>query len=680
MKDIRSGLLLAALVIAITVAGRAAPRLAADEAPQNPIRLETKHISDDNRVRLEVGPGRGNTLKVVPFQEDEEPAAALPAKRGGSAAANAAPARRPVAHPAIDTGGQDLPADNAEAEGGAVQADGVEPVAGAESDSDIVIQPPRRTRPPQAVQRLPATTLEPKANFQPRFRTPGVRHAQHLEPATEAVGAVNENQATETAADDPSAAQDPDPAAAAAAAAGATTAPATASTAASTAAPGKALLEAAYAKSKTAATDSDYSTIIDLCRRANDEGLKTNHAQYARQLMSWAYNRRGEARVGEAREQEALADFEASAELNPQSWRAVHNRGVSYASMNRVDEAIADFERTIALNPKYANAHFNLGELRYQQGKFEEAIGHYTAAIDLGPPDAAMFSSRGHAFYRLRRFGDALREYSRALQIDPQHAPALVNRGDAYLDVGRYADAAADYRAAIDADPNLGRAYQAAAWLMATCPDEHYRNNELALEAANKAVELDGDNHRTLETLAAAQANSGMFTEAKESQERAIAAVPRDQLVAAEKRMALYQRDLAYREVSRQEMVAGGERRKQAAAEGKLDEVQQATAELPVEDPGHASFPEAQLTEPAAERGAPAGRGGNAAPYADAIGAEPPTTSPKRSFWPPQLNPSNLNPFDKSGEPTGEQQPQRRPRTLPKKPNRPSNANPIRPW
>ena len=123
-----------------------------------------------------------------------------------------------------------------------------------------------------------------------------------------------------------------------------------------------------------------------------------------------------------------------------------------------------------------------------RQGKYDEAIGNYSVAMQMHEPDAGILSSRGHAFYRLKRYGEALRDYAKALELEPNNAAALVNRGDAYTDLGRYADAAADYRAAITADPQMGRAYQAAAWLMATCSDEHYRNDKLAVEAATKAI------------------------------------------------------------------------------------------------------------------------------------------------------------------------------------------------
>ncbi|HEV3137776.1 MAG TPA: tetratricopeptide repeat protein, partial [Pirellulales bacterium] len=198
-----------------------------------------------------------------------------------------------------------------------------------------------------------------------------------------------------------------------------------------------------------------------------------------------------------------------------------------------------------------------------------------TAAIDLGPADPVMFNSRGHALCRLQRYGEALRDYAQAIEIDPEDVGTLVHRGDTYADMGKYSEAANDYRQAVKIDPKLGRAYQSAAWLMATCPDEHYRNDRLAIEVARKAIDLDGDDDfRYLETLAAAQANAGLFKEAKDTQEKAIAKAPRGELVPAEKRMALYQRDLAYRDPPRQSFApVGGENQdhqvRQASATSK---------------------------------------------------------------------------------------------------------------
>lgn len=359
------------------------------------------------------------------------------------------------------------------------------------------------------------------SNFQPRFKTPAARQVQHAEPAEAVESGASSGPQLQPI---PLAADPRD-------------------------APGRAVIDEAFAKSREAASDDNYTEVIDLCRRGAQAGLNNGYEGYARRLLGWAYNRRGETRVRAGREVEALADFEAAVKCNGNSWRAVHNRGVSYASQGRAREAMADFTRTIELNKQYGNAYFNRGELRYAQRNFAGAIHDYTAALHLSPRDATILNTRGHAFYRLQKFGDALRDYSEALKVDPTFAPALINRGDAHCDLGQYGDAANDYRAAVESNPKLGRAYQSAAWLMATCPDDHYRNAKLALDAARKAIELEGEgDYRSLETLAAAQANSGLFAEAKQTQEKAIASAPRGEAVPAEKRLALYQHDQAYRE------------------------------------------------------------------------------------------------------------------------------------
>ena len=380
-----------------------------------------------------------------------------------------------------------------------------------------------------------------KASFQPRFRSPGTRRTAHDEPSESA--SKPESTSEEASGPKLEAAQD-EPAARTPTA----KVPATAKGDGNP----KSLIDEAFAKSKTASTDADYTEIIELCRKARGAGIKKVYEDYCNRLLAWAHNRRGEARAETKRDSDAMADFEAAVALDPQAWRPVHNRGVSFAAQGKIKEAMNDFNRTLELHDRYPNAYFNRAQLRYTERDFHGAIDDYTAALELGKPDAAVLSNRGHAFFRLERFGEALRDYAEALRVDPNNLSALINRGEVYCDLGRYGEAAADYQAAIKADPKSGRAYQSAAWLMATCPDEHYRNKKLAIDASQRALEHDGPNtYRALETLAAAQANAGKFAEAKATQEKAIAKAARTELVAAEKRMGLYQRDLAYRERAR---------------------------------------------------------------------------------------------------------------------------------
>jgi tetratricopeptide (TPR) repeat protein len=313
--------------------------------------------------------------------------------------------------------------------------------------------------------------------------------------------------------------------------------------------PGEPMVRRAFEMSKTKRDEEGLTEVIDLCNAGIEAGLTGAMVPYTRQFMGWAHNRRGELRADAEHNIEALEDFGTAVRLDDTKWRHYHNRGVSLATLAKYDEAIADFDQTIKMNPNYANAYFNRGELRYEKQEFAAAIADYTHAIRLAPKDAAAFNSRGHAHYKLKHFREAMEDYNQAVRLDPTAAAAYTNRGDAYADLGQYAEAAHDYRAAIKQNPKLGRAYQSAAWLMATCPDENFRSAELAVQAAEKAIALDGDtDYHYVETLAAAQASAGDFDAAISTQKKANELVPAEQQQRAADRLAIYEKHNVYRE------------------------------------------------------------------------------------------------------------------------------------
>ena len=103
------------------------------------------------------------------------------------------------------------------------------------------------------------------------------------------------------------------------------------------------------------------------------------------------------------------------------------------------------------------------------------------------------------------------------------------------------------YREAVAINSTYARAYMNAAWLMATCPDKKYRNTELALSAAKKAVELEGEpTLRGLDTLATAYAASGKVTEAVKWGRQAVQLANTEEREEVSQRLALYERGQAY--------------------------------------------------------------------------------------------------------------------------------------
>jgi tetratricopeptide (TPR) repeat protein len=322
------------------------------------------------------------------------------------------------------------------------------------------------------------------------------------------------------------------------------------------------LLREAYAQTKTAARESDLTEIIRMCGQARHAKPSDSVAAYADELAAWAHNRRGElqakqaldlaqqARPSEAAEldAQALADFETAVRMDPKNWKPLHNRGVSRALANRLDEALEDFSRVIELKPDYANAWFNRAEIRAERDELEEAVMDYTQAIKLKPEDTDACLRRGQAYVHLRKFREALADYDRAVKLAPDKIGPLLDRGDVHRSLGQWQLAAEDYRRAVALDHRSSRAYQSAAWILATCPLDRFRNVDLAIQAAERALELDDDKSvEYLDTVAAAYANAGQFEKARETLARAIDMAPAH-AETFRRRLELYQKQQPYRE------------------------------------------------------------------------------------------------------------------------------------
>jgi tetratricopeptide (TPR) repeat protein len=311
----------------------------------------------------------------------------------------------------------------------------------------------------------------------------------------------------------------------------------------------------AYELAKTAEDEDGLNKIIDLCQQGLAARPGDRETKYANDLLSWAYNKRGEARADLGQESEAMADFEQSLKLDPNRWLALHNRGVSHGLAGNLEAAMADFNRVVQLNPNFLKALYNRGELRFKRGDLAGAIADYTAALRLDPRDAGALTSRGFAYYSRGDYRNAMRDYNQAVQVDPNNAEAYTLRGDAYADQAQFAQAVADYQSAVRVNPEYGRVYQSSAWLRATCPSQQFRHTEVALRNAQKAIDLDGEgDHRYLETLAAAQANAGQFEDAKATQARAIeaakaAGVSQQAANRMQERLTLYESGRPYRDV-----------------------------------------------------------------------------------------------------------------------------------
>ncbi len=161
----------------------------------------------------------------------------------------------------------------------------------------------------------------------------------------------------------------------------------------------------------------------------------------------------------------------------------------------------------------------------------------------------------------MERYEAALADYRRAAELAAGDVAMLTDLADAHQYLGHWEEAAKAYRTAIGTKTDHARAYQNAAWLMATCPDERIRRPDLAVAAAQKAIELSGaPTAEQLDTLAAAHAASGNNRQAIATARQALRLAD-DESLAGEirARIELYNSGQAYIQPASEQAVAVAE-------------------------------------------------------------------------------------------------------------------------
>jgi tetratricopeptide (TPR) repeat protein len=318
----------------------------------------------------------------------------------------------------------------------------------------------------------------------------------------------------------------------------------------------------AYRKTQSVTTDAEVTAIARVCSKVVPDTRRSKaDREYASSLLAWSLNRRGEIRSAAAAERveagdlseadaldaKALEDYKTAVEYAPTNWRVHHNLAISLAMKGQYKTAIDRLNTVIDLKDDYANAYFNRGELNFELKQFPQAIRDYSRAIELTNTDPQYYNSRGHCQFMLENYDDAIVDYRRAVDLAADSAVYHTDLADALQFTGNWKEAAELYRQAVAINSQYARAYQNAAWMMATCPDKKFRNTELAISSAKKAIELEAaPTMRAFDTLAAASAATGNMLDAVKYQKRAVQLAVESERDEVKQRLALYERGVAY--------------------------------------------------------------------------------------------------------------------------------------
>jgi tetratricopeptide (TPR) repeat protein len=109
---------------------------------------------------------------------------------------------------------------------------------------------------------------------------------------------------------------------------------------------------------------------------------------------------------------------------------------------------------------------------------------------------------------------EAEKAQTRAVELDPTNAGVRTRRGRFYQQLHRFDKAIADYSRAVELAPKAAWAFNELAWLLATCPEDKYRDAGKAVALARKATELTPKDGTVWNTLGAACYRAGNWKDA----------------------------------------------------------------------------------------------------------------------------------------------------------------------
>lgn len=231
----------------------------------------------------------------------------------------------------------------------------------------------------------------------------------------------------------------------------------------------------------------------------------------------------GNALVSLGRLTDAVEVYRKGLAADPDSADLNYNLGYALDRLSQTEEAVAALRRAAKLAPNYLPAQSLLGQILVTERRFDEAVSHYQAALAANPDVAGLHFAASQLYEMGRAHELALGEAIRGIQIDPSNAYEWNRIVTLSIQTGRHAEAVQLARKAARQLPDDLELRNRLAWLLATSPDDASRNGAEALEIAQPVVDATGGkNIHALDSMAAAYAESGRFTEAVQTIDSAI--------------------------------------------------------------------------------------------------------------------------------------------------------------
>ena len=150
--------------------------------------------------------------------------------------------------------------------------------------------------------------------------------------------------------------------------------------------------------------------------------------------------------------QSAVSAFGASLNQSKTS-KGLNNRALSWYALGLWDEAVSDFNAAAEVEPDSPVVLNNRGAVWEAIARYDLALQDLDAAINLRPDDPVILTNRASVWNKIGEPARALEDLETALQLRPSFVDALSERGVAFTKLGD-AEGFTDLELALELEPN----------------------------------------------------------------------------------------------------------------------------------------------------------------------------------------------------------------------------------
>ena len=213
---------------------------------------------------------------------------------------------------------------------------------------------------------------------------------------------------------------------------------------------------------------------------------------WERYYLSLQYNAKGSTFLNEGQYELALAYYNKSLELNPNSVGFHDNKAELFVKRKQYDLAVEEYSQLLKIDPRNAEGYANRGYAYYLQGKYPLALVDYNQAITVDPRISVAYTRKAQVYFDLGRYQQAERDLKEGLSVDPNFPYTYNELGNLYFHLKQYSLALDYYDQAVKINPRFAESYHNKAVIYSL--QEQY---PLALKFFDQAIEYDVHNSDT---------------------------------------------------------------------------------------------------------------------------------------------------------------------------------------